>query len=179
MKKLVIIAFIFCLSYANCMAQENIQAETLGISDTQSKSGQDNKSVQDDKLIQDDKLNYTKDNQTKPIKPNKIQEIWQGKIYTSTYRAGVCIDVKGQIQGVLKLRTSKGDVDTYHFFGHIKNGKIFAKHSSGHIFKGKFISDSKVGGKITLKSGYKVALKGKRLKNVQLTTSCAPLPPVN
>lgn len=126
-------------------------------------------------MVQDNKINAVQNNLNMSMNTNNIQELWHGKIYSSTYKAGVCIEANGELKGVLKLKTAKGDIDTYHFYGHFQNNKIYAKHGSGHMFNGAFLSDKNVGGKIALKNGYTLSIKGKRTKNVQLTDNCAPL----
>lgn len=113
-----------------------------------------------------------------PTQPTLVEqrEIWSGRLYTSTYRAGVCIDPMGKVRGVLLVRTMGGAVDPYHFSGNVENGSIRATHGSGHSFKGSFASDDEVQGTITLKSGRNISLSGKRQHNVELTESCRPLP---
>lgn len=112
-----------------------------------------------------------------PEKPQESRELWSGSLYTSSYRAGVCIDPEsGKVRGVLLLRTMGGQVDTYHFWGSMDNGDIRASHSSGHNFQGRFISGEAVTGTITLKSGRNIELTGTRTQNAPLTDTCRPLP---
>lgn len=108
--------------------------------------------------------------------PKELHELWSGALYTSTYKAGVCIDPAGKVRGVLLVRTMGGAVDPYHFSGSMENGIIRATHSSGHTFKGSFASDNEVQGTITLKSGRNISMSGKREHNVPLTDRCRPLP---
>lgn len=108
--------------------------------------------------------------------PQTSRELWSGSLYTSTYRAGVCLDPDGAVRGVLLVRTMNGAVDPYHFYGTFKDGIVRASHGSGHSFEGSFSSDKEVTGTITLKGGRKVTLTGKRQKNVTLTETCRPLP---
>lgn len=107
--------------------------------------------------------------------PAEIRELWSGSLYTSTYKAGVCIAPDGKVRGVLLLRTMGGKTDTYHFYGSLENGIIRASHGSGHRFAGSFASADEVQGTITLKSGRSINMTGKREHNVELTESCRPL----
>lgn len=111
-----------------------------------------------------------------PATTPEQRELWSGSLYTSTYRAGACIDHEGKVRGVLLLRTMSGKTDTYHFDGTLEDGTIRASHNSGHRFKGTFPSTEEVKGTITLKSGRSIKLTGKRELNVPLTESCRPLP---
>lgn len=108
--------------------------------------------------------------------PQEIRELWSGALYTSTYKAGVCIDPAGKVRGVLLVRTMGGAVDPYHFSGSMEDGIFRASHGSGHTFKGSFASDDEVRGTITLKSGRNINLSGKRQRDVSLTDRCRPLP---
>lgn len=182
MKSLISFIFIFCMTCGNGMTQENTKAEALNtsservINDVKPVNNCMTKSIQDEKSIADDKASSVQDDIIKPISPDRAQELWHGSIYTATYRAGVCIESNGKLYGVLKVHTAKGDVDTYHFYGNLKNNEIFAKHGSGRTFAGSLISDKKVQGKVTFKNGHTVNLMGERIKNVQLTNTCAPMP---
>lgn len=113
--------------------------------------------------------------QTVPA-PHTSRELWSGALYTSTYRAGVCIEADGAVRGVLLVRTMNGAVDPYHFYGTFKDGIVRATHGSGHSFEGSFNSDHEITGTIILKGGRKVTLTGKRHVDVPLTDSCRPLP---
>lgn len=104
------------------------------------------------------------------------RELWTGKIYASTYRAGVCLKKNGTVWGVLLLTVPSGKVDVYHFYGRHENGRVSAKHTSGHTFEGQLENEQMVSGTIRLKSGFTVDLKGQRTHNVELTETCRPLP---
>lgn len=108
--------------------------------------------------------------------PAEARELWSGDLYTSTYRAGVCIAPDGKVRGVLLLRTMGGKTDTYHFFGNLEDGIVRATHGSGHSFRGSFPAADVIQGTITLKSGRSITLTGKREQGVELTESCRPLP---
>ena len=58
-------------------------------------------------------------------------EVWDGKMYSSTFRAAMCVAPDGKARGVLLLRQRSGKVDTYHFYGEERNGVIAVSHSSG------------------------------------------------
>lgn len=106
----------------------------------------------------------------------ELKEIWSGSLYSSTYRAGLCIAADGKVRGVLHLRLSDGKIDEYHFYGHIKDDRIEVSHSSGHVFKGRLMARDVVEGDVSLKNGMTVHLKGKRSHDVRLApTNCAPL----
>ncbi len=108
--------------------------------------------------------------------PRFVGELWTGSIYTSTFQAGACFAPDGRIRGVLLLKLSNGQVDTYHFHGTISDeGIINTFHKSGHNFVGKFIDEQNISGKATLSNGFSTTLAGKRLKNVQLNERCGPI----
>lgn len=104
------------------------------------------------------------------------RELWTGKLYSSTYRAGVCLKSDGSVQGVLLLRVPSGKVDVYHFYGQHAAGRVSAKHSSGHTFDGQLENEQVVSGTIRLKSGFTIELEGQRTHHVELTETCRPLP---
>ena len=105
------------------------------------------------------------------------RELWTGSLYTSTYRIGLCVAPTGEARGVVLLRIYNGDVDVYHVEGVVRNGRITARHHSGHRFEGKYTSPDTVDGVITLKSGRKVSLTAKRTPHARLTgDDCRPLP---
>ncbi len=103
-------------------------------------------------------------------------ELWSGSLYTSTYKAGVCLDPQGNVQGVLILRLKNGDEDVYHFKGTKDiQGLLSLKHKSGHSFKGYFESATSIKGKVKTKNGFTVKLQGERQQNVLLGDHCRPL----
>ena len=109
--------------------------------------------------------------------PVEVRELWTGSLYSSTYRVGLCFSADGNVRGVVYLRLYNGKVDVYHIVGSVKNNEVRARHSSGHAFKGRLVSNDKVEGTITLKNGMKVQLEGKRTLDVPLAPeNCAPLP---
>ncbi len=108
--------------------------------------------------------------------PVEVRELWTGSLYSSTYKVGLCFSADGNVRGVVYLRLYNGKVDVYHIVGSVKNNEIRARHSSGHAFKGRLVSNDKVEGTITLKNGMKVQLEGKRTLDVPLAPeNCAPL----
>ena len=109
--------------------------------------------------------------------PAEVHELWSGALYTSTYRVGVCISALGNLRGVVHLRLRGGQVDVYHITGQVRNNTVRARHSSGHSFEGRLVSPQEVEGVITLKSGMRIRLDGKREQGAPLAAEdCAPLP---
>ncbi len=109
--------------------------------------------------------------------PVEVRELWTGSLYSSTYKVGLCFSADGKVRGVVHLRLYNGKVDVYHIVGSVQNNEIQARHSSGHTFKGRLVSASKVEGVIKLKNGKKVRLEGTRTHDVPLAPeNCAPLP---
>ena len=107
----------------------------------------------------------------------EVRELWIGKMYTSTFRVGICYSPEGNVRGVALLKQRNGDVDVYHIFGVLRDNEIQARHASGHIFRGRLVSEENVEGVITLKSGLRVRLEGRREHNAHLADEdCAPLP---
>lgn len=113
------------------------------------------------------------------IKPGsgEITELWEGKALTARFRVGMCFDALGNARGVLLLRHSNGQEDTYHLYGTIKNNEFNLSHSSGHSFKGRLTSPTSMEGKAKLKNGLGLNLFGQRMRDVELAApDCAPLP---
>ncbi|MBQ7585370.1 MAG: hypothetical protein IJU40_03875 [Desulfovibrionaceae bacterium] len=103
-------------------------------------------------------------------------ELWVGTIYTSKFKCGFCFSPSGKARGVLFLKPPFGEVDVYHLYGTFKNGKVDARHSSGHHVKGQVLPGNKVKGKIRLGDGRRVSFKGTRIQGVRLAKEdCAPL----
>lgn len=113
--------------------------------------------------------------QTTTSGPDHTTEYWQGKVLTATFRAGMCFTPHGQAKGVLILRHSSGNEDTYHLYGTMRNGEFDLYHGSGHHFYGT-LSGNSLKGKAKLNRGITLSLKGKRTENVTLKAEdCAPL----
>lgn len=109
--------------------------------------------------------------------PDGVTELWEGKVLTATFRAGMCFDAKGRARGVLVLRHASGQEDVYHLYGTIKNNAFELSHGSGHTFNGTLTGPDKMEGKVRLKSGMRLSLEGKRSRDVPLAAEdCAPLP---
>ncbi len=105
------------------------------------------------------------------------RELWTGSLYSSTYKVGLCISPTNTVRGVLHLRLKNGQVDVYHFYGHInEKGVITVTHNDGHRFEGYFKDARTVLGKITLRNGFSMKLSGERMRDASLTKSCGPLP---
>ena len=82
------------------------------------------------------------------------RELWTGSMYSSTYRAGVCIKSNGDVYGALYLRLANGAVDRYTITGKVDGDRVTARHYSGHEFKGRFVSEETVQGELKLKNGH-------------------------
>lgn len=106
-----------------------------------------------------------------------LTELWHGKALTATFRVGVCFEKNGAARGVLILRHANGDEDTYHLYGTATGDKFNLSHSSGHHFAGDLSNPAVMEGKVKLKNGLSLTLKGERSKNATLLADdCAPLP---
>ncbi|MDR2695275.1 MAG: hypothetical protein LBC79_02715 [Deltaproteobacteria bacterium] len=87
------------------------------------------------------------------------RELWTGSLYSSTYRAGICIKGNGDVYGALYLRQAGGAVDRYTISGKVEGDRITARHHSGHEFTGRFVSEDTVRGELTLKNGHKLTVR--------------------
>ena len=99
-------------------------------------------------------------------------ELWTGSMYTSTYRAGICIRNNGDIYGALYLRQAGGAVDRYTLTGKVDGDRITARHHSGHEFKGRFVSGDTVQGELTLKNGRKLDVRALRGPEPEVDEFC-------
>jgi hypothetical protein len=100
------------------------------------------------------------------------RELWTGSMYTSTYRAGVCIKSTGEVYGALYLRQANGEVDRYTISGTVDGENITARHHSGHEFKGRFVSEDTVQGKLTLKNGHRFDVRAARGPEPEVDEFC-------
>jgi hypothetical protein len=100
------------------------------------------------------------------------RELWTGSLYTSTYRAGVCIKSDGEVYGALYLRQANGEVDRYTITGKVDGEHITARHHSGHEFKGRFVSEDTVQGKRALKNGHKLDVRAARGPEPEVDEFC-------
>ena len=100
------------------------------------------------------------------------RELWTGSLYSSTYRAGICIKSNGDIYGAVYLRQVSGAVDRYTVYGKIDGESITARHHSGHEFKGRFTSENTVQGKLTLKNGHKLNVRASRSPEPEVDEFC-------
>ncbi len=100
------------------------------------------------------------------------RELWTGSLYSSTYRAGVCIDARGNLRGAVYLKQVSGDVDRYTISGHVDGDRITASHHSGHSFKGRFVSPREVKGELTLKNGQKLEVRAQRSMDPEVDAHC-------
>jgi len=99
------------------------------------------------------------------------RELWTGSLYSSTYRAGICIKSDGNVYGALYLRQANGAVDRYTISGRVDGDRITARHNAGHEFKGRFIDDT-VQGELTLKNGYKLNVRALRGPEPEVDEFC-------
>ncbi len=82
-------------------------------------------------------LNFAPTVQSAEQNPTEQKELWSGKLYTSTYTAGACINADGSVRGVLLLRLKNGKIDRYTFTGNKDAQGVFhLEHNSGHTFTG-------------------------------------------
>jgi len=100
------------------------------------------------------------------------RELWTGSLFSSTYRAGICIKDNGDVYGALYLRQANGAVDRYSISGRIDGDRIAARHHSGHEFEGRFISKDRVQGRLTLKSGHKLNVRALRAPEPEVDEYC-------
>lgn len=102
-------------------------------------------------------------------------EVWEGKMYSSTFRAAMCVAPGGRARGVLLLRRRSGEVDTYHFYGEERNGVISVSHSSGHRLEARHASPTTVQGTLRLANGMKFSFDAARNAAGRVSEDCAPL----
>jgi len=100
------------------------------------------------------------------------RELWTGSLYSSTYRAGICIKSNGDVYGALYLRQANGAVDRYTISGRVDGERITARHNSGHEFTGRFVSEDTVQGKLTLKNGHKLNVQASRGPEPEVDEFC-------
>lgn len=100
------------------------------------------------------------------------REIWTGSLYSSTYRAGICINAHGDLRGAVYLRQITGAVDRYTVSGKVEDDRITAAHHSGHEFRGRFASPDSVRGELKLKNGRTLEVRAARSQNAEVDESC-------
>jgi hypothetical protein len=100
------------------------------------------------------------------------RELWTGSLYSSTYRAGICIKSNGDVYGALYLRQANGAVDRYTISGKVDGERITARHNSGHEFKGRFVSEETVQGELTLKNGRTLNVRASRAPEPEVDEFC-------
>jgi hypothetical protein len=66
------------------------------------------------------------------------------------------------LQGVLFLKEPFCSIATYHFKGTVSGAAIEGRHYSGHSFQGKRISDEKISGILTTRTGIRLHVTAKR-----------------
>jgi hypothetical protein len=100
------------------------------------------------------------------------RELWTGSLYSSTYRAGICIKGNGEVYGALYLRQAGGDIDRYTLSGKVEGERMTLRHHSGHEFKGRFTSGDRVQGELTLKSGHTIEVRALRGPEPEVDEFC-------
>ena len=100
------------------------------------------------------------------------RELWTGSMYSSTYRAGICIRNNGDIYGALYLSQAGGAVDRYTLTGKVDGDRITARHHSGHEFKGRFVSGDSVQGELTLQNGHTLHVRALRGPEPEVDEFC-------
>jgi hypothetical protein len=100
------------------------------------------------------------------------RELWTGSLYSSTYRAGVCIKINGDVYGALYLRQASGALDRYTISGRVDGDRVTARHNSGHEFEGRFVSEDMVQGELTLKNGHKLKVRALRGPEPEVDEFC-------
>lgn len=109
--------------------------------------------------------------------PAERTEQWEGKALTATFRVGMCFSPRGKARGVLILRHANGNEDQYHLYGTINNNVFALSHSSGHYMSGELTGPDSMEGKIRLKNGLRLSLRGRRVQDAPvLAEDCAPAP---
>lgn len=108
--------------------------------------------------------------------PGVRTEMWNGRVLTAKFRAGMCFEANGKARGVLILRHANGNEDVYHLYGHYNNNAFELSHSSGHHFAGEITGPDSMKGSVKISKGPRLSLSGKRTVDVPLAASdCAPL----
>jgi hypothetical protein len=100
------------------------------------------------------------------------RELWTGRLYSSTYRAGICIKSDGEVYGAVYLRQVGGAVDRYTISGQVEGERITARDYSGHEFKGRVDSKATVRGKLTLSNGHKLNVRALRGPEPEVDEFC-------
>ena len=100
------------------------------------------------------------------------RELWTGSMYSSTYRAGICIKSNGDVYGALYLRQTGGAVDRYTLSGQVDGERITVRHNAGHEFQGRFTSEGTVQGELTLKNGHKMQVRALRGPEPEVDEFC-------
>jgi hypothetical protein len=86
---------------------------------------------------------------------NNVTGNWQAKLMGSTITAE--IQQNGtSISGVANVYSPMGHKDVFHFNGTVSNGRIAARHASGHRFDGEVLSDDSISGILTTRDGHRV-----------------------
>lgn len=105
------------------------------------------------------------------------QEDWTGSVFTSSFRAGICVDPeRGSARATMHLRTRSGDVDEYHFFGTLEGTRMHMAHSSGHVFEGDLCAGGRAHGKMRMAGGMRVSLDADCAPADLVRDDCAPPP---
>ncbi len=106
-------------------------------------------------------------------RPGESTELWTGTVLTAKFRASVCVRKDGSLRGVALLRHRRGTVDVYHIYGTAKDGRVDARHGSGHRFTGE-LEGARASLQIRLANGMRFNVKCLRTLGIPVTDDCAP-----
>ncbi len=91
-----------------------------------------------------------------------ISGSWEANVMGSAVKALVQQNGRS-ISGVAYIYSPFGKKDTYHFSGHVDNGRITARHHSGHTFRGAVKSNGRIVGNLNTKNGFRLGLTAHRM----------------
>lgn len=90
---------------------------------------------------------------------------WEANYFFN--RITVEMEHKGpSVRGVLVLYEATGDINTYHFEGIYWEGRLEARHHSGHAFEG-VMRENLLSGTLTMKTGEKYPIYVTDFRRVQ------------
>ncbi len=102
-------------------------------------------------------------------------ELWEGKVLSATFAAGICTKPGGAVRGVFLLTHRSGDTDVYHVYGYRDGNMVEVRHPSGHVFRAEVAPDGTLEGRARIKNRISLTLKGRSTPGVPLSDDCAPL----
>jgi len=93
------------------------------------------------------------------------QDSYSGVWETSQLCNKIIAHVKHEgdfLSGVVTIYEILGEDLTYHFAGTLKEDKVEVSHHEGHVFRGKILSNGKITGLLTTKTGVRIKIELKR-----------------